>query len=133
MHELSVCNALIEQVENIALQHRGSEVTRIILKIGPLSGVEHQLLRNAFPLAAAATVAEKADLVIETAIVVVKCSECAAESEVSANRLLCASCGDFRTRIISGDELILQRVELALPTLRGGIGTEAQSQATNRR
>jgi Zn finger protein HypA/HybF involved in hydrogenase expression len=31
---------------------------------------------------------------------------------VQPNRLLCASCGDFRTRIISGDELILQRVEL---------------------
>lgn len=112
MHELSICNALIGQVEQIARERNATSVTRIVLKVGPLSGVEAQLLRQAYPLAAAGTVAADADLVIDTADVVVRCSECDTESRVAANRLLCAACGDFRTRVISGDEMILQTLEL---------------------
>ena len=112
MHELSVCNALLGQLESIARDHPGSLVSGIVLRIGPLSGVESDLLRRAWPLAAAGTVAAGADLAIEQAEVVVRCSECDAESIVRPNRLLCTRCGDFRTRIVSGDELILQRVEL---------------------
>ncbi|MDH3532602.1 MAG: hydrogenase maturation nickel metallochaperone HypA [Gammaproteobacteria bacterium] len=112
MHELSVCNALISEVEQIARQKNAAVVTRIVLKVGPLSGIEPQLLLQAYPLAAAGTVAVDADLVIETADVVVHCSQCGKESRAAANRLLCAACGDFRTRVISGDEMILQRLEL---------------------
>lgn len=112
MHELSVCNALLEQVERVAREHGASRVARIVLRIGPLSGVEPDLLRRAYPLAAAGTVANDADLVIERSDVIVLCGECGEESVVRPNRLLCASCGDFRTNMVSGDELILQRVEL---------------------
>jgi len=112
MHELSICNALLDQVERIARERGAGRVTRIVLRIGPLSGVEPELLRHAYPLAAASTVAEHAELVIEQAEVVVSCTECGAESSVQVNQLLCSRCGDFRTRLISGDELILQRVEL---------------------
>jgi Zn finger protein HypA/HybF involved in hydrogenase expression len=28
--------------------------------------------------------------------------------------LLCSACGDFRTQIVSGDEMILQRMEMNL-------------------
>lgn len=112
MHELSVCNALIRQVERISHDHGASGVHRIFVVIGPLSGIEPELLRRALPLAAAHTVAHAAELVIRAADVVVRCNECAAESVVSANRLLCGVCGDFRTRLVSGDEMILERVEL---------------------
>ena len=112
MHELSICNALIDQVERIALEHGARFVSRIVLKIGPLSGIEPGLLRQALPLAATATVAANAELVIDTADVVVCCSQCSSESTVAPNRLLCAACGDFRTRVISGDEMILQSLEL---------------------
>lgn len=32
------------------------------------------------------------------------------------NRLLCGACGDWHTRIISGDELLLESVELEMDT-----------------
>jgi hydrogenase nickel incorporation protein HypA/HybF len=80
--------------------------------------VDPQLLRHAYPLAAAGTVAEHAELTIEPADIVVRCSQCGAESQATANRLLCAACGDFRTRVISGDELILQSVELSAANTR---------------
>ncbi len=113
MHELSVCLALIEQVERIARERTARTVSRIVVQLGPLSGVEPSLLRHAYPLAAAGTVAEHAELEIEAAEIVVQCSACGARSAATANRLLCSTCGGFRTRIVSGDEMILQRVELA--------------------
>ncbi len=112
MHELSVCLSLMQQVEQIASERNATRVTRITLHVGPLSGVEPDLLRHAYPLATAGTVAADAELVIETSDVVVRCSQCESETTVAANRLLCGSCGDFRTRVIAGDELTLMRVEL---------------------
>jgi hydrogenase nickel incorporation protein HypA/HybF len=115
MHELSICQALLDQVESIAREHRATRVERILLRVGPLSGVEPALLRNAYPLAAVGTVAESAELVIEPAPVRVRCSTCDAESEAAPNRLLCGACGDWRTRLVSGDEMLLANLELTIP------------------
>lgn len=112
MHELSVCLALMNQVNRIAGEHGARRVDRIVLQIGPLSGVESALVRNAFPLAAAGTVAEEADLVIEDLPVRVECTSCGAQSEAAPNRLLCGSCGDYRTRVVSGEEMTLASLEL---------------------
>lgn len=113
MHELSVCVALIEQVVDVARQQDAVSVDRIVLKVGPLSGIEPDLLENAYPLAAAGTLAADAELVIESTDVIVRCSECETESQVLPNRLLCASCGGYRTQVVSGDEMILQRLEFS--------------------
>lgn len=115
MHELSLCQALLDQVEQIAREHGASRVERIVLKVGPLSGVEGSLLRHAYPLAAIGTVAEHAELVIEPAPVRVRCNLCGAETDATPNRLLCGACGAFQTRLISGDELLLANLELTIP------------------
>jgi hydrogenase nickel incorporation protein HypA/HybF len=112
MHEFSVCIALLQQVERVAREHHAGAVDRIVLKLGPLSGVEAALLEHAWPLASAGTVAESAKLVIESAPVKVECSSCGRISEVLPNRLLCGYCGDFRTRLVSGDDMLLTSVEL---------------------
>jgi hydrogenase nickel incorporation protein HypA/HybF len=112
MHELSVCQALIEQVERIAREHGARRVDRIVLRVGPLSGVEAALLQHAYPLAAAGTVSEGAALAIEEAGVTVRCRDCGSESAAAPNRLLCATCGGFRTELVSGDELLLASLEL---------------------
>lgn len=112
MHELAVCQGLMQQVEQIARRERALRVTAIELAIGPLSGVEPELLRDAFPIASAGSVAENAALHIKSARVKVRCSTCGAESEVPSNRLICPDCGDFRTQLLSGDELMLTSVEL---------------------
>ena len=114
MHELSICLALMDQVQTIARQHGASRVERIFLRIGPLSGLEPELLRNAFPFAAAGTLAEGAKLSIDPAPVRVRCSRCGADTEVPPNRLLCGACGDFTTQLVSGDEMLLERLQLAV-------------------
>lgn len=115
MHELSVCQSLLDQVQRIATEQGADRVERILLRIGPLSGVEAELLRSAYPLAAAGTLAEAAVLDIEPAPVRVRCATCGAETDAQPNRLLCAACGDWHTRLLSGDEMLLASLELSVP------------------
>lgn len=112
MHELAVCQSMMEQVEAIAAERGASRVISITIGIGPLSGVEAPLLKHAYPVASAGTIAKGAELVIELLPVRVKCNQCGSESEATPNKLVCKSCGDWRTNLISGDELLLMSVEL---------------------
>jgi hydrogenase nickel incorporation protein HypA/HybF len=112
MHELAVCQALISQVEAISRDNSATRVASITLGMGPLSGVEEHLLKNAYPIASAGTVADGAELLIRSIPVRVRCSECGEESEALVNRLICGNCKNWRTELISGDELLLIRVEL---------------------
>ncbi len=112
MHELALCQGLLDQVGHVAVAQRADAVTRIVVRVGPLSGVEPPLLESAFTLARAGTVAAQAALEIEFTAVRVACLECGAECEVAANRLVCAACHSYRTRLVEGDEMQLVRVEL---------------------
>jgi hydrogenase nickel incorporation protein HypA/HybF len=127
MHELSICLALMQQVERIAREHEAESVDRIVLQVGPLSGVEAPLLERAWPLASSGTIAQQAQLVIESAPVRVRCTQCDAVSNVLPNRLLCSACGDFRTRLLSGDEMLLLHLELSRP--QPGTAATASRQA----
>ncbi len=110
MHELAICQALIDQVTSVARAEKAGLVSDVFVSVGPLSGVEHPLMQNAFPVAAAGTVASDATLHLEETPVRVLCGECGEKSEVPANRQVCTHCGDWRTQLLSGDELVLQRV-----------------------
>ena len=114
MHELAICQALIAEVENIA-RPRGAWVKEICVAIGPLSGIEPQLLAAAYPLACAGTSADGARLAIERTDLRLRCRRCGAESTAEPNRLLCGACGDWQTDLLSGDEMMLLRVELEVP------------------
>ena len=112
MHELSICHCIIKQVNDIALKHEASSITKITLRIGPLAGVEPQLLKQAFPLASAGTIASDATLIVESLPIRVRCRSCHEESIASINLLTCRHCGDYRTQVISGDEMLLANIEL---------------------
>lgn len=112
MHELAICQGLINQLDRIAAENNARQVEKIYLHIGPLSGVVPELLQSAFSIASADTVADQAQLIIEAMPIRIYCSQCDSESDVRANRLVCAQCGNWQTTLISGDELLLQRVEL---------------------
>lgn len=113
MHELSVCQALVQQLEAVSAANGHGKVELVRLRIGPLSGIEAQLLRHAFPIASAGTIADGAELAIETMPIMVQCKDCGASSEAAANRMLCGACDSFRVKMSSGDEMLLESVELA--------------------
>lgn len=112
MHELSVCQALLQQVREIARSHRAQAVDVVTVQIGPLSGVVPDLLEHAFGIARAGAYTEAARLQVETLPVRIHCPQCRLEAEAAPNRLLCPECGNWRVRVVSGEELLLARVGL---------------------
>ena len=73
---------------------------------------EHfQALRDRAKRGELSVSAEDAELIIEDRPVRVRCRQCGRDSDASANRLLCDHCGDWRTELLSGDELMLIQVE----------------------
>jgi hydrogenase nickel incorporation protein HypA/HybF len=112
MHELAVCQGLIAAVERVAREHRANIVTDVTVRVGVLSGVEPELLQRAFEIARAGTIAHDAHMRIETEPARVVCASCGAENEVALPQLTCAACGDWRVRVMAGDELLLTEVGL---------------------
>lgn len=112
MHELSVCNALLEQVRATALANRATQVGQITVRLGALCGVEADLLEHAFTIARAGPMTADATLVIESTPIRIRCRDCGHENPAPPNRLLCAACNGYRVDLISGDEMLLARVEL---------------------
>jgi hydrogenase nickel incorporation protein HypA/HybF len=74
--------------------------------------VEPELLRRAYEIARTGTLAEEATLTIEESPVRVRCTLCGNESAAQPQQLVCAVCGEWRTEVIAGDELVLMSVEL---------------------
>jgi hydrogenase nickel incorporation protein HypA/HybF len=112
---------LLGQVAEIAEQRGASAVERITIEVGPLCGVEPELLAGAFATLRAGGCAAEALLSIESTGVSISCISCGARSPAEPNRLVCAACGGFRTRIVAGDELRLRRVELRVPQSRSSL------------
>src|SRR5580658_8279871 len=100
------------------MESGASAVARIIVEVGPLSGIDPALLASAFDVVRAGSYASGAELSIETMPVTISCLVCGTESQTLPNRLLCAGCGGYRTRVVSGDELRLRTVELRMPEPR---------------
>jgi hydrogenase nickel incorporation protein HypA/HybF len=112
VHELSVCQGLLRQVDKVAREHEARGVDRILLRVGALSGVEPDLLSHAFEIARMGTLAENADLDIEHGPAAVRCRQCGGAGEVPSNRLVCPVCGDWRVEVTGGEELLLMSLDL---------------------
>jgi hydrogenase nickel incorporation protein HypA/HybF len=112
MHELSLCQELLEQVEELARQQQAVGVSRIVVHIGMLAGVEPELLQSAFAILGPGTVAEHAELVLEMVPARVRCLSCGRESECRANYLLCPVCRSTDVILIAGEEMWLAQLEL---------------------
>ena len=102
----------MSQVETLVRDNQATRVASITLGLGPLSGVDERLLKHAYPVASAGTVAEVAELIIRSTPIRVRCTVCDKESAAKPNQLVCGHCNDWRTELLSGDELLLIQVEM---------------------
>ena len=114
VHELSVCQALLSRVAEIARAQGAGAVEQITIEVGPLCGIEPRLLLSAFA-AMRSGVAANAELQIKHCSVNIRCLQCDARTETRPNRLVCGACGGWRTQVVAGDELRLLRVAIRMP------------------
>ncbi len=113
MHELSVVEALIDQVK-LELDRAGQHgrVAKLELLVGRLSGANPDSIRFAFGLLAQETVVEGAELVIEEPKAECCCRVCGARTEIDALVIQCPKCAGADITIEGGRELMLQSIEL---------------------
>ncbi len=110
MHEYSIVASLLERVDAEARARGATAVERIQVKIGELSGVEIDLLKTAFETFRERSVCAAAELEIEPVPARWACPGC--ELEIARGGFLrCPECG-LPARLASGDEVVLQRIEM---------------------
>ena len=112
MHELSIARSLVEGVAEAARREGARRAVVVRVRIGVLSGVEAWPLRQAFPFAAAGTVAEGADLQIEEVPARVRCRACGLEFAPDDPFFVCTRCQSMDVDILNGRELSLVSVDL---------------------
>ena len=110
MHEFSLVQALLARVEAEASTHGASAVHGMSVRIGALAGVEQSLFASAYEVCRRGTLCENAPLEIKTVAARYACRVCG--REVAQGEVLeCPACGS-PARLVEGDEIILDRVEL---------------------
>jgi hydrogenase nickel incorporation protein HypA/HybF len=112
MHEFSIVRSLLDLVERYVRENGGGRVTRVVVRVGVVSGADPYLLRTAFETFREGTVAEGAELEIEIERMRLRCLDCGKETEREEPRFSCPSCGSLHVEVSGGEDLILKRLEI---------------------
>jgi hydrogenase nickel incorporation protein HypA/HybF len=113
VHERSLAATLLKQVEAHAAAHQAARVTEVCVRIGPLAGVEPQLLGSAFQELAEKSDAAGALLRLEEVALLARCLDCGHEFEVEEFRFACPVCASGSTHLLQGDAVVLESITVA--------------------
>ncbi len=112
MHEMSLCQGVVQILEEQAAKHAYSRVKIVRLEIGPLAAVEPEAMRFCFDAATRGTIAENATLdIIETAATA-WCFSCEDTVSIAARSAVCPECGSHQLHVTGGDELRIKELEV---------------------
>ena len=112
MHEYSIVQSLMEQVETLAKENDAKKVLKVIVKIGVMSGVEPHLLEIAFNTFKEKTVCDSAEFIMNIQPLTVLCKECQAESELEKIHYCCPMCSSLDVKVIDGEDMFLMSLEM---------------------
>jgi len=110
VHEYSIVQALMAEVEATAEAHHAGRVDRIHVSIGELSGVEPELLKLAFETFRERSICDSAELAIRVVPARWACRSCG-RSLAPGAPLRCGACG-HPGKLSQGDEIVLDRLEM---------------------
>jgi hydrogenase nickel incorporation protein HypA/HybF len=115
MHELGIMESAISLVGQHAAGDPPRRVSRVVMTIGTLAGVEPDSLRFAFEVVSRGTAAEGATLDIEMVAAAAYCPGCQQEFTGEAGEFIftCPTCGDLCGEIRRGREIELSRIEMS--------------------
>lgn len=126
MHELAVAQAIVAAAERHA---EGRRVSVVRVRIGRLRQVVPEYLSFYFEVAAQESICEGAELEWERVPSRLRCSACGAEWDPAPPaareqdqlivRFRCPECSSADHRVISGDELVVESIDVTEPAGRG--------------
>ena len=112
MHEFSVVQSLMDLIERQVEENNAKSVSKVVLKIGKMSGIEPHLLKIAFDTFKEKTVCENAELEMIIQDVVALCEDCKKEFVIEENKFICPDCKGFNLKIIDGEDMYLMSLEM---------------------
>lgn len=112
MHELTICEALLGQIEQQHAARKFSRVCRVRLEIGRFSCLDPEALRYAFDIMNRGTFAEGAELQIDRPPGRATCLDCGAEVEVQSRLDHCPSCKGGRLQPAGGESMRFIEMEV---------------------
>lgn len=111
MHEFSIVSSLLDLIEAEVSKHQATVATRVVVRVGEMSGVVAELLADAFHVCKIGTVAAGAELVLEQQDVLISC-RCGYQGPITERRFICPVCEVAEVEVVAGEEMILQQLEL---------------------
>ncbi len=112
MHEYSIVQSLLDSCDENAAKNNATKVTKVVIKIGVMSGVEPELLRTAFDTFKEKTICEEAEFIINIQPVVIKCNECLNEAVIDGIEYHCPKCKSVDLSVLDGEDMYLMQLEL---------------------
>lgn len=113
MHEVSIVEALLEQVRTELQAYPDTPVRTIRVRVGALRQVVPEMLTFCYDAAVRGTQLEGCRLDIEQLPAEARCRRCSLTFAVAEDWLVCPRCGKAETDLLHGDELDLMSLELA--------------------
>lgn len=112
MHEMALCESVIEIVEREAQQQQFSKVRAVVLEIGALSHVEPEAMRFCFSAVSRNTLAAEARFEIVSVPGAAWCMRCSKSVPLSQRYEPCPECGGHQLQVTAGDELRVKELEV---------------------
>jgi len=112
MHEMSLCEGIIQIIEDEARRRSFSTVKVVRLEIGALSHVEPDALKFCFEAVAARSIAAGAVLEIVETPGVAWCMACSKSVEIKQRYEPCPSCGNYQLQVTDGEEMRVTELEV---------------------
>ena len=112
MHEYSIVQSLLDSCEETAKQNNSEKITKVVVKIGVMSGVEADLLQTAFDTFKEGTMCHNAEFVINIQKLKLECKECGNVFEVDEVRYFCTACESLRVKVLDGEDMYLMSLEM---------------------
>lgn len=112
MHEYSVVQALLAQCEEHAEANEATRITKIVVKIGVMSGIEPHLLEIAFNTFKETTVCDGADFVMNIQPLTIECQTCKTVSELEKIHYCCPQCESIDVKVVDGEDMFLMSLEM---------------------
>lgn len=112
MHEMSLCESILQIIEDEAQRQGFRRVIRVRLEIGRLSGVEIEAMRFGFDAVTRDTLADGATLEIIELPGIAWCLPCGREVEVGQRFDACPLCGSYQLQVVGGDQMQIKDLEV---------------------
>ena len=112
MHEISLCESVVELIEEQAHLQGFCQVRSVRLEIGRLAGVEVEAMRFGFDAVAKGSVADGARLEIVEIPGTARCPHCRQDVEVELRFDPCPRCGHGPLELTGGDRMRVLELEV---------------------